>query len=530
MNKYIKNHRVSLWSAVFCVFLSSVCAVTLQFFKGNVLDYAIAGAVKDTICYALLLIGFILLEVLFFYCHGRLSSGFVVSCTRDLKADIFEGILHCSVPLYRKDPQGTYISRYTNEADLIKERRFSMIPAFWEIFFKILFVSAALFLLDWRLALITLFLLSTPLYVPKLIEHKIQTVQNAYIKASEENLTLLNDWLTGFETIKNFSIEKQILKKFHDSNDTAMDCLLSDLQVGETARLITTLISYLSYFIVLACAAGLVLAGDFSAGDFFVAIGMIDQLSYPLIALSGIIRQLLAVRPACEKMEGFLKECKADERRESPKVMQKAIEFTDVDFAYEQEHPLLSHFNLRLEKGKRYLLKGPSGSGKTTVTNLLLRYCNPTCGLITLDGQSMLEYTDASDLITVVRQEAVLFYDTLRNNLSMYQDVSDVRLKETLNLVGLSAFANEEALDGMVTQGGTNFSGGEKKRICLARALLRDTPVLILDEPLANLDDSSAQLIEKLIFSIRNKTILVVSHQFTEENLGRFQEVIDLRK
>ena len=120
-----------------------------------------------------------------------------------------------------------------------------------------------------------------------------------------------------------------------------------------------------------------------------------------------------------------------------------------------------------------------------------------------------------------------LFHDTLRNNLTMYQEVSDNKLFDVLKSVGLDRYANTQALDGIITESGSNFSGGEKKRICLARAMLRDTDVLVFDEPLANLDIATAERIEDLLLSIKNKTILVVSHQFTDEKLCDFDQVID---
>ena len=129
--------------------------------------------------------------------------------------------------------------------------------------------------------------------------------------------------------------------------------------------------------------------------------------------------------------------------------------------------------------------------------------------------------------MTVVRQEATLFHDTLRHNLTMYRDIPDSRLFQVLNSVGLARYATVQALDSAVTEGGANFSGGEKKRICLARALLRDTDVLILDEPLANLDGATADRIEDLLLSIEDKTLVVVSHQFTEGKLHAFTQVVD---
>ena len=160
--------------------------------------------------------------------------------------------------------------------------------------------------------------------------------------------------------------------------------------------------------------------------------------------------------------------------------------------------------------------------------NLLLRYYEPDAGEITVDGAPLRQSGDPYARATVVRQEAVLFRDTLRNNLSMYRPMPEDRLLDALRSVGLDRFASPDALDRMVEEGGANFSGGEKKRLCLARALLRDTDVLILDEPLANLDGETVERIEDLLLAIRDRTVLVVSHQFSPGKLGAFDEVKEL--
>ena len=527
MKKYQKKNSTYFIGAFVSILISTVFAVILQFFKGDVLDYAVAGEVQTTVKYALLLVGFILCEVMFYFFFKQFSAKFVVGCAKYLKHDIFESIMHRGYVEYKERPQGEYIAKYTNEADTIKARRFSMLPLFWEILFKILFVSTALFFLDWRIALITIALLTTPLYIPKLIEKRLQRAQSEYLKAIEENLSKVNDWLAGFEIIKNYSLERKIIAKFDKSNDTSMEKLLNDIRLGAVAQLITTLISYLSYFTVLVCATWLVLTGDFSAGDFFVAIGMIDQLSYPLISLAEIIRQLVAVKPACASMEKFLNAPNVASTVNKLKAVNENIRFLDVTFAYDGQAPILQDFNFTMQKGKRYLLKGPSGCGKTTTINLLLRYYDVKSGKIEIDGIPIKDVGNTYGCMTVVRQDAVLFHDTLRNNLTMYQDIPDSKLLEILENIGLSKYANVDALDSIITEKGTNLSGGEKQRVCLARALLRDTDVLILDEPLANLDDETARRIEDLLLSITGKTMLVVSHQFSEEKLNAFHQVMN---
>lgn len=528
MKEYQRRNRTGFFGALICILISNALAVVLQFFKGDVLDHAIAGEIHATITCGSLLITFILGECLFYYLYRRCTAHFIVGCTKLLKRDIFESILRRDFVSYKARQQGAYMAKLTNDVDTIRERRFRMLPMLFDILFKITFVSSALFLLDWRLALITIALLTTPLYIPKLIERRLQRAQAEYLEAVEQTLSKVNDWLSGFEIIKNYSIERQILNRFDEANHLSMEKLLLDSLLGATAQLITTLISYLSYFMVLISATWLVLRGEFSAGEFFVAIGMIDQLSYPLISLAEIIRQLVAIQPACQDMEKFIAEGKGNTEERSLKAVRRGIRYRDVSFGYPNGEPVLRKFSFSAEAGKRYLIQGPSGCGKTTAVNLLLRYFDADEGIIEIDDTPIQEYTSTYDFMTVVRQEAVLFHDTLRNNLTMYRDVPDEKLTDLLRDLGLFKFATREALDAVVSEDGSNLSGGEKKRICLARALLRDTDVLILDEPLANLDEGTAGKVEDLLLSIKGRLMLVVSHQFTEEKVPLFDGVVVL--
>lgn len=525
MKTYEKTNRRHFAAAILCTFLSSLCAVVLQFLKGDVLDFAAAGEGMRAIRSGGMLLALILGECLFYFLFMRTSDRYAIGCITGLRRDIFDSILRRSYLDCKSRPQGEYIAKLTTDAEAIRDRRFRMVPMLWEILLKIVFVTVALFRLDWRIALVTIALLTTPLYIPKLIEKPLQKAQTAYLQAMEDNLAKVTDWLSGFEIIKNFAIEGHIRRRYQHINDDAMEKLSTDTRLGAVSQLITTLISYLSYFIVLACAAWLVIRGDFSPGDFFVAIGMIDQLSWPLISLAGITRQLIAIRPTCNAMAEFLK-VPAEAETTPVTELRSDIRFRDVSFSYGDDRTVLDHFDLTLHKGKRYLLKGPSGCGKTTAVNLLLKYFEPTSGSIEIDGVPIWEIGSTYGLVTVVRQEATLFADTLRNNLTMYRDIPEDRLISALKCVGLERFTGD--LDQMVTEGGANFSGGEKKRICLARALLRDTDVMILDEPLANLDAATAERIEDLLLTIPDKTLIVVSHQFSPEKLTHFDQVIDL--
>ena len=180
---------------------------------------------------------------------------------------------------------------------------------------------------------------------------------------------------------------------------------------------------------------------------------------------------------------------------------------------------------MTFKKNKRYLLQGPSGSGKTTSMNLLLDYEKPLEGHVLVDGYEVHEINHLNKLFTVMRQDAVLFQESLRTNLSLYQEIDDEKLFEVLEQVGLKKFASKDKLEMQIEEDGNNLSGGEKRRITLARSLLRETPLMILDEPLANLDQESAASIEDLLLSIQDRTLIVISHQFSSSKLSGFHDI-----
>lgn len=255
MKQYHKQNCTWFAGALAAALCSNLLAVILQFFKGKVLDQAVAGQLRAALLSSAALLALILSEVLFYFGYQQLSANYVVNCTRQLKQDIFESILRRPYPSFLQHRQGEYISRYINEADAIRSSRFELLPLLWEILFKITLVSAALFALDWQLAILTLALLTTPLYVPKLIEKPLQQAQSDYLKAVEQALARVTDWLSGFEIVKNFSIEGPIIRQFGGVNRAAMEKLLRNRRLGAASQLLTTLISYLSYFAVLVCAA-----------------------------------------------------------------------------------------------------------------------------------------------------------------------------------------------------------------------------------------------------------------------------------
>lgn len=527
MNQIIKKHWRYLAFAILFTAISSLAAVYLQFIKGDVLDFALAKNSPAALRSGILLLLLIVVENSFWYFFDIAASKFFLSCVRTLRERYFSALIARSFPQFQAKPQGEYVAAYTDQINQIQKQYFENVLWIFEIGIKALFVAIGVFLLDWRIALVTLFLLTTPLYVPKLVEKRLQRSKKESAQAFERHLAKLLDWLKAFELIKNFGVEEKIKAKFRQSANQQYEIDYRMQIVSYQAWLVSACLSYFSHFIILAFAAGLVLRGEFSAGQFFVAVGMIDQLSMPILALSVYFQEFTAVKPVREKLEVFLNTTVSQSatRLLEPGQALK-VRFDKVNFAYESKNLLLKDFNLEAARPERLLITGPNGSGKSTAMNLLLNYHLPQSGTVSIADVPVSEIGNLPELVTVLRQDTSFFQDTVRENLRVYQELPDDRLIDALKKVGLEKWANSAGLNLMLESGAANLSGGERRRLALARALIRDTPVMILDEPLANLDKDSHRQIEDLILGIKDKLLFLISHQFAPEKIDQFDQII----
>lgn len=528
MNKYIKKNKNNLILAILMSTITSILAVSLQFIKGDVLDYALKGDLKNGAYYGLLLGVFILLEIVSYYIYNLFRGKYTVDSMGDLREDYFKSILNKEYPDFIQKVQGDYISNYTNKIEIIVRGYIGNIPLLAEITIKIILVSISLFILDTRIAIVTLFLLTLPLYVPKLAEKKLHKSRSEDVETYEKHLSLLVDWLSGLEVIKNFGIENIVKNKFEENNSQVKNKGLNMRKVGYFSQLLTAILSYFSHFTILVFASYLVFKGEFSAGDFFISISMIDQLSYPILSLTGFLQEIVSAKPVCKDLEKLINvESKIDKNKLIEKPLN--IQFKDVSFGYNKEI-VLKDINFNILEKEKCLIIGESGSGKSTILNLILGYYKPDKGEVLINNTETYYGKQLSKQISIMRQDVILFNDTLRNNLTMYSDIKDKKLIDILNKVGLSRYANIKGLDMIISEKGSNFSGGEKRRISLARTFLKDSKIILLDEPLANLDIETSRLIEQLIESIKDKTVIMVSHEYSKKFMDIFDKVIEAWK
>lgn len=530
MKKYIIRRKNEIFLIVTFSLIASFFGVVVQFLKGRILDIAIYGNSENMLFMIVILLTAILSEMILFYMYDCYSAKYSIGIGEELRNNFFDSLFCLRVMGFKSRKESEYVAEYTNRIDTINSYYFSIIPLLIEIVGKILIVSISLFILDYRIAILTLFLLTTPLYVPKIIEKRLKTSQQKKIEMFEKHLTKVVEWLSGFELITMFSIFGVIKDYYQQSLEEVSSSAFTAKKLSALSRLLSGLLSYLSHFIILTVAAILVSKKQFTAGEFFIAVGMIDQLSYPIISLSMYLKEIISTKSIAEDfVKGIENRNVIEGQCERFDLIDRVtnVDFKDVSFSY-NESKLIENFSLSVKAGEKCLIMGESGSGKSTLMDMLMGYYSPTKGEVLINGSDVSKVRNINQYISIMRQEAFLFEDSLRNNLTMFRDILDEELISVLKKVKLDKFADKESLDMCISLNGENLSGGEKKRVALARVLLSDTPIIILDEPLANVDTETVNRIEDAIVEFQGKTIFVVSHFFSKEKRYIFDREVGL--
>lgn len=530
MKEIHKKNRRWFILAILTSALASISAVAVQFTKGNVLDLAIGGDGAKTIWTSWLLLGLVGLENGMYFLFDLSTTKYNVGVGEDLRKKFFSAFLKESPKEVEEMQQGHYVTGYTKELESVESGYFALRTRLFDIIFKAIIVSLSLFKLDFRVALVTLFLLTLPLYVPRFLEKHLEQAQKEKMAEYQAHLSKIMEWFRGYEILHNFGIKKEILKKHGVINEKFKSADYKQRRLDDKTRTLSALLSYGSHIIILLFVARMVLIKEFSPGDFYIAMGMIDQLSYPIIAISSYLQSYIGVGPIARKLESYFFKAKEGEGKDTLLKDVQELSYENVSYRYQPDQPLIEDFNLSVAKGQRCIITGRSGSGKSTLISLLLDYLKPQKGRVRLDGEDVGELANLSELITIMRQNPIMFQETLRDNLTMFRKMDDEIIFHMLRSLNLDKFANVESLDRQVQENGGNFSGGELKRLSLARTLLRDSPVIILDEPLANVDAETVHRIEDYILKITGKLVVVISHQFQKDKLSGFDQVISLTK
>lgn len=535
MKKYISENKLLLIAYILSVPVAAVCSSLTALLTEPLIDVIYTQNHADFIKYSLLEVLMVLLDLLSHYFHKTFREKLRVYYVTGLKRDIFKSLLQKSIIKYQENTVAQYLSLINRDVGKMNECWFDAVCGIYRVIINfIINLSLILYLSPW-IALLNIGTSFLSVLVPHMFERRLTQKQEQASAKSEKYYSLLNDYLNGFSTIKIFHIQDKIFQKYEKSNREAESANCDSVLTNYSVSWISGACSELSYAVTLALGVFFCLNGKMTVGMVITLSQLIGGIVVPFEELPEYITNIKSIKSISGKIQSLLQTaaCHAGPSTESAASDEKAIVLDHVGFGYSEDKLCLQNVSFELRKGEKCILIGDSGSGKSTLAKLIAGFYPCSQGTIRING-APLEKLPESQLyrrITYIEQNVFLLEDTLYNNIVLYQEYSDEKVKEAISMAGLSEFVSglPQGLHTAIHASGDNLSGGEKQRIGIARALLTGADFMIMDEVTANLDPIMEKQVEEAIWSLHGPGILYITHHWEESFLCRADHVLKLQ-
>ena len=443
---------------------------------------------------------------------------------RDLRNDLYSSIINQNVSFFDKYHSGTLISRITNDVYIIQNAVTSKIGDLVKESMFLILIILAIFYIDYRLSILLMVILPLIVVPVILISKAIRKATTLSQKKMAEITNILKETISGSRIVKAFAMENFEIKKFMQKNYEFFRANVKLVAATVASSPIMELVGAISLSIVIFYGNLKIKSGEMTTGTFMTYITNVLLLYSPIRRLNKVNNELQQAMSALKRVFSLMDEKNLIQSPENPVPFPEKIEeveLKNVSFSYDGKKKVLDNVNLKAKRGETVAIVGSSGDGKTTLVNLIPRFYDCTEGEITINGIDIKNF-DLHKLrnnIGIVTQETILFDDTVYNNIAYGR--SDIPLEQVKQAAKL-AYAHDfivKMKNGYHTnigESGVFISGGQRQRLAIARALLKNPPILILDEATSSLDTESEILVQKALDNLmKNRTTFVIAHRLS---------------
>ena len=508
-------------------------------YSGNLLDlgsygkaylnYKVGALAGENTIWALaiviaLVLSLFLLKNLFSYLASFFITYLRNGVLKDLRNNLYKKIVNQPIAFFSDQRKGDIMSRMIGDVNEVQNSMLSALESFIREPLTIIFSILVMLGISVKLTLFTFIFIPIAAAVISKIGKSLKKNSIAVQQEQGRFLSLIEETIGGLRVIKAFNAESIFSKRFADSSQTFNRLSNKVMNRQNLGSPMSEFLGILMIAILLWFGGSLVLVDKTLEGTQFIAfMGLAYNILTPAKAISKASYDMRRGNAAAERILEILDYENPIKERENPVVIKDfttAITLNNVTFAY-AEQPVLTNFSLEVPKGKTVALVGQSGSGKSTIANLITRFYDVNQGAILIDGVDVKDMQTASlrKLIGVVSQDSILFNDTIKNNLLIGKpDATDEELITAAKIANAYEFINDlpEGFDTNIGDAGSKLSGGQKQRLSIARAVLKNPPIMVLDEATSALDTESERLVQSALENMmKHRTSIVIAHRLS---------------
>ena len=496
------------------------------------------GSIATLGIICILIIVAIFFKNLFLYLAYYILNPLKNRIVNQLRTELYEKVLHLPIGFFTEKRKGDIISRITNDVGEVEGSVVGTLEGWVRDPLTILVTLTTLFLISYQLTLFVLMCIPIVAFVIGRITRSLKKGSSEMANLNSESLSVLDETLGGLRVIKAFNSEPLLRNRFFGINNRLVTVKNKLGFRRDLASPASEMMGVAIFTAILFFGGRLVLSSQLSlTGSLFIVyLGLFYQLINPTKTLSGSFSNMARGTAAIERIEEILNTKSAVDDNPNGKKLETftdSIELRNVNFDYDGV-PILKNVNLKVPKGKTVALVGSSGAGKSTLADLVPRFHDVSTGELLIDGVNIKDYSLRSvrDHISIVTQEPILFNDTIANNIRLgKQDADQNEIEDAAKVANAFNFITrkEGSFESNIGDRGTKLSGGERQRLTIARAIVKNPPILILDEATSSLDTESERLVQDAINNMmQNRTSIVIAHRLS--TIRHADEIVVLQK
>ncbi|AJD26028.1 ABC transporter ATP-binding protein [Clostridium botulinum] len=530
MRECIKRNKLLLLLTIIFSIISSAAMVGLSLFIQTTIDYATSGNIDGFKRILIYSIGYGILIGLLYFIYDILSKMFIRNLLKMLRNKVFFGILKRNYKDFNSKNTADYISVLTNDMKLIEENY--VVPLLLTLQYSVMFVVTVILLL-YLSPLVTLGIFISMLLifiVPSLFGKTLENKQLELSNRLSFFTSKLKDIFLGYDVIRSYNLRNNTTKEFQEENNNLANAKFTADKIFVINESLSQILGLGTQFVAIFLSAYLVIKGELTMGMLIAIVQLSATFVQPVIMIMSNVPKLNSVKPIIKRIDDFSNYEDTDFVGKDKPYFNSNLEISNLYFNYGNERPAIDNISLRIDRNKKYAIVGGSGCGKSTLVKLMLGYYSDFNGDIKFDGNSIknLDIEQLNKMISIIHQNVYMFDKTIKDNICLYKEFSKEQINNVLNLSGANKFIEEttNGLNYLVGENGSNLSGGQRQRIAIARALIQQTPILVLDEGTSAIDMQTAYDIESKLLSIENLTLITITHKMSEELLSLYDEII----